>query len=94
MIQKYKRKPTFVEAEQWFIGKEVEGVKTHVECNYRMCPICGGGDIIPKTIYYVITIHGQITYLADGDWIITEPDKVHYYPCKPDIFNNNYELSI
>ena len=41
--------------------------------------------------WYVVTIHGQRAYLADGDWIIPEPDGVHYYPCRPDIFEKTYE---
>ena len=41
--------------------------------------------------FYVITIHEQRAYLLDGDWIITEPDGSHHYPCKPDIFEATYE---
>lgn len=40
---------------------------------------------------YVVTIHGEKAHLADGDWIIAEPDGQHYYPCKPDIFAATYE---
>ena len=40
---------------------------------------------------FVRTIHGDKIGVWDGDWIITEPDGVHHYPCKPDIFNNSYE---
>ena len=36
--------------------------------------------------FYVVTIHGQRAFLADGDWIATEPDNVHHYPIKPDVF--------
>jgi hypothetical protein len=39
---------------------------------------------------YVITIHGQKTIVMPGDWIITEPDGIHHYPCKPDIFAATY----
>jgi hypothetical protein len=42
-------------------------------------------------VFYVVTIHGQRAYLTIGDWIITEPDGIHYYPCKPDIFHMTYE---
>ena len=42
--------------------------------------------------YYVETIHLQKAYLDEGDWIIVEPDGQHCYPCKPDIFKDNYEL--
>lgn len=40
---------------------------------------------------YVITVHGQRVYIDLGDWIIPEKDGVHYYPCKPDIFDETYE---
>jgi hypothetical protein len=40
---------------------------------------------------YVVTIHGQRAYLKPGDWVITEPDAEHHYPCKPDIFAARYE---
>ena len=40
----------------------------------------------------VTTIHGQKTAVIEGDWIITEPNGVNHYPCKPDIFRETYEL--
>lgn len=43
---------------------------------------------------YVVTIHGQRTNIEIGDWIIEEPDGVHHYPCKPDIFEKSYEPAI
>lgn len=39
----------------------------------------------------VITIHNQRTRVVEGDWIITESDGIHHYPCKPDIFAATYE---
>ncbi len=39
----------------------------------------------------VVTIHEQLAYLSPGDYVITEPDGVHHYPCKPDIFEASYE---
>jgi hypothetical protein len=41
--------------------------------------------------FYVVTIHGQRAVVADGDWIITEPDMIHHYPCKPEIFEATYD---
>ncbi|GAG12165.1 unnamed protein product, partial [marine sediment metagenome] len=41
--------------------------------------------------HYVVTIHDQKVYLEPGDWIIAEPDGVHFYPCKPDIFEATYD---
>lgn len=46
--------------------------------------------------FAVMTIHGQLAYLAEGDWVLPElrgdePDGKHFYPCKPDIFAKTYE---
>jgi hypothetical protein len=43
---------------------------------------------------YVVTIHGQETEVAPGDWIILENppgDGTRAYPCKPDVFERRYE---
>lgn len=40
----------------------------------------------------VITIHGQNTIVTPEDWILPEPDGIHFYPCKSDIFAKTYEL--
>ena len=47
----------------------------------------------PKAYAWVETIHdGQTVEVKDGDFIIPESDGIHYYPCKPEEFANNYEL--
>lgn len=40
---------------------------------------------------YVVTIQGQEATLSPGDWVIEEPDRIHYYPCAPDVFAQRYE---
>lgn len=65
-----------VEAFQWH-GGEVRGVVFQDE-----------NEVDPQ--FFVITIHGQGTVVAPGDWIITEPDGEHHYPCKPDVFEARY----
>ena len=40
--------------------------------------------------YYVVSTHGQREDVVDGDYIITDIDGIHHYPCKPDIFENRY----
>ena len=47
---------------------------------------------IHEWIGTVTTIHGQKTHVDINDWILAEPDGIHFYPCKPDIFNKTYEL--
>jgi hypothetical protein len=46
--------------------------------------------IIGAWFGFVVTIHNQRVDVIEGDWIIKEPDGEHYYPCKPDIFEQNY----
>lgn len=75
-MAKYRKKPVIVDAEQWFPGKEIRGVFPGFVGEYGP---------------YVMTIHGQRTFIAPGDWIITEPGGIHHYPCKPDIFAAMYE---
>lgn len=75
---KYRKKPVIIEAEQYTEeGKLVKG----------MCSECGE-DAAP----HVHTIHNnQVVLLELGDFVIPEPDSIHFYPCKPEIFANTYE---
>ena len=76
-MAKYRKKPVVIEAAQFTGNADGDpiGVFRREE------------DLTP----YVVTIHGQRCYIAPGDWIIPEPDGVHYYPVKPDIFAAIYE---
>lgn len=77
---KYKKKPITVEAEQY--------------TQYNPLPkgVCVKPCIDGVSKPHVHTIHkGQIVLLEDGDYVIEESDGCHYYPCKPDVFNNTYD---
>lgn len=78
-MSKYRKKPVVVEAEQFWPNKKPwpKGV--------ACCCIC------KQITYNVTTIHGQLTSVIPADWIIMEPDGIHAYPCKPDIFKATYE---
>jgi len=82
-MAKYRKKPVVVEAEQYTeYGKLIKGM-----CN--SCSCYSKGNDKP----HVHTIHdGQIVNLEIGDWIIPEPDGKYFYPIKPDIFEETYEL--
>lgn len=84
-MTKYRKRPVVVEATQFFYDGPfpVPGVW------YPTKDPDDGGTYIGDA--YVVTIHGQRAYLENGDWVITEPDGEHHYPCKPDIFANVYE---
>lgn len=81
-MARYRRKPGFVDAEQFHWHGESpaalpRGVYSRV--------VAG----VPH--FYCVTIHGQETEVVDGDYIVLEPDGIHHYPCKPDIFEERYE---
>lgn len=79
-MAKFRKKPVVVEATQFFEnGSKVPGVRYGI--------IASGSN----EFHFVTTIHGQRAVVVDGDWIITEPDGIHHYPCKPDIFEAAYE---
>lgn len=80
---KYRKRPIVIEARQFFYDQpEMAGVFYPELSSDGRTWI---GDA------YVITIHGEKAHLANGDWVITEPDGQHYYPCKPEIFAASYE---
>ena len=83
-MAKYRKRPVVIEAEQYSIfEKLVKGM-----CNSTGCFTSGNNRP------HVHTIHdNQIVNLELGDWIIPEPDGIHFYPCKPDIFDATYELT-
>lgn len=80
---KFRSKPRIIEASHYTkYGKLVKGM-----CNSQSCYTSGNDEP------HVHTIHNnQIVNLEVGDYIIPEPDGIHYYPVKPEIFEDNYEL--
>lgn len=86
-MAKYRKRPVIVEAVQWWPGMVIQSVFYEVEYTTEDLD----GERIIREKPYVVTIHEQRAYLAPGDWIITEPDNKHHYPCKPDIFTATYE---
>lgn len=71
----FRRKSTVIEAEQ-FHHPATAPIGVRTEEDGRA---------------YVVTIHRQKVYLEVGDWIVKEPDNMHYYPIKPDVFASIYE---
>lgn len=77
-MPKFRKKPVVIEAEQWFLGKQVDGVEPPAP-NER-----GTG------YGYINTLEGRMI-VSPGDWVITGV-KGEKYPCKPDIFDATYEI--
>ena len=77
-MSRFRKKPIIIEAEQFHADA--------INYPWGVC-LC---SLNPSP--HVHTAHNsQLVVLTDGDWIIPEPDGVHYYPCKPDIFAATYE---
>lgn len=87
-MAKYRKRPVVVDAEQ-YTGPD------GVPAGHELPPVPGGvkwhtTEHAGIRYAYVVTIHGQDTPVSPGDWIITEPDGVHHYPCKPAVFAATY----
>jgi len=80
-MNKYRKKPIVIEAEQWFPGKDIKGV---FDARFDDC---GHSSIQGPHCH---TLEGAL-HVSPGDWIITGV-KGERYPCKPDIFEQTYEL--
>lgn len=86
MILKYRKKPVVIEAKQ-FDGTTV--------CYLDIMIWMGKIEIVlgdyDPTAVYIQTLEGEMR--ADiGDYII-KGIKGEFYPCKPDIFEQTYELA-
>lgn len=46
---------------------------------------------VSKTRQCVTTIQGQRVFVEPGEWIVQEPDGIHYYPIADDVFRLKYE---
>lgn len=75
-MPRYRKKPVVVEAEQWFEGRQIEGV-THGLVDFG------------TAAFYVETLEGRMV-VRPGDWIITEATGERY-PCRDSIFRATYE---
>lgn len=94
-VGKYRKKPVVIEAVQWFEDGDHPEVKMidlkrfeHRKRGERRCKRCS---------LVIDGIHGEIETLegvhivCPGDFIITGVAGEHY-PCKPDIFEQTYNM--
>lgn len=89
-VQRFRKKPVEVEAIKW------DGTNWNEICNFIPVPHVAKGDEEtlkrePSRMPILIeTLEG--TMRAElGDWII-KGIQGEFYPCKPDIFEQTYEL--
>jgi len=80
---KYRKKPVVIEAIKWD-GSNMQEVKDFVKNNFECIP----SDTSLRLIIH--TLEGDHV-CSEGDFIIRGV-KGEFYPCKPDIFEQTYEL--
>jgi len=86
-MTKFIKKPVSIEAYQ--ITKDLIKHPLPAGLNFVCCEGYTDGTI-RSWVGTVTTIHGQETRVILGDWIVTEPDGIHHYPVKPDVFKATY----
>jgi hypothetical protein len=89
-MPRFRKRPIIVEAEQWFDGKPTRGVhggfpnsRKSIACYPEGCYEIHGPS--------VVTIHGQVTPIVEGTWVVAESDGVHFYPVTDEEFRRIYE---
>src|ERR1017187_6978406 len=86
----YRKKPIIIEAHQYHgNGKLVKGI-----CDSQSCYVKGNIQPHVHTIHQATRFDGSdnsIVNLAAGDYVIPEPDGIHFYPCKADVFKATYD---
>lgn len=85
-MAKFRSRPVEIEAEQ-FLGFYA----TPWPPGVQMDDLSNDPDQDIRYQFYVVTAHGQHTFVVAGDWIVTEPNGQGYYPVKPEIFETRWE---
>jgi hypothetical protein len=88
-MAKFRKKPIVIEAKQWLIPGDVEGVREPTEAEvdqWQLLPRIFMGE---GPFGALDTLEGAYV-VSPGDWIITGI-KGEKYPCKPDVFKATYE---
>lgn len=82
-MARFRPRPRIVEAEQWFPGKEVEGVVTEMKS-------LTDGSITPVPAH-VRDCNGQLEYVLPGDWVIRSDDGLSHCVMSNGRFRFNFE---
>ena len=78
-MAKFRKKPVVIDAEQ-YTGEAGAPLPRGVSPAFHS-----------EGRPFVTTIHLQTVFIEPGDWIIPEPDGIHFYPCKPEVFDATYD---
>ena len=95
-VKKFRKIPVVIDAIQWtgnneiqimdFVGKKLEYGKIPSAVEREL-------DNIPASVYWIAipTLEGTMK-ASLNDWII-KGVAGEFYPCKPEIFENTYEIA-
>ena len=87
MVAKYRKKPVIIEAVQYTENSRDEVIAWS---GAQHTGIGNYGNEYELENLRIHTLEGTLT-VSLGDWII-KGIKGEFYPCKPDIFGDTYEL--
>jgi hypothetical protein len=82
---KFRRKPQVVDAEQWFPGRQVDGVFFH-----DTHPGKHTHEFDGKTGNYCFNVGTKTQVIQPGDWIVMEESGARY-PLQSQFFDATYE---
>lgn len=87
-MPRFQSKPRMITAEQYrHPSMQPQGVCFCADG----CPVASEDP--SESQAHVHTMHGdQAVMLEEGDWIVPEPDGIHYYPIKDEVMKANWEL--
>ncbi len=91
MIIKATKKPVTIECVKWD-GENIEEIKAFCkDCKFEIDTHAYDAGVAPPRWNLTIhTLEGD-HYALEGDYII-KGVKGEFYPCKPDIFENTYDI--
>lgn len=91
MIKQYRKKPVVITAVQWNGGNFDEVMNFMEDFHGTKLNYENAEELAYKTKELIIrTLEGNMT-ASLNDWII-KGVKGEFYPCKPEIFEETYEL--
>jgi len=85
-MAQYRKKPVVIDAIQWNGGNLTELASLGGAREYEQ-------DFMSDSIV-IHTLEGDMTTANKGDWIIkgiSSKQGIHFWPVKPDYFEENYE---
>jgi hypothetical protein len=85
-MPQFRKKPVTISAWQWN-GEKAGQMAGVCQCDSNSCPH------VHTAHENTIDDRGQLVFLSEGDWIVPEAKKPgRYYPIKPDVFAETYEV--